>query len=60
MVPPVPIYMKIYFFEIQNPSEVEDGYEKPVLKERGPYSYVEHRKKVNVSDHTKFGKEHIR
>ena len=49
MTPPVPIYMKFYFFVIENPKEVELGLERPRLVEKGPYSYYQYRRKVNIS-----------
>ena len=49
MSPPIPIYMKVYFFVITNARQVQAGVEQPRLIERGPYSYVQHRKKVNIT-----------
>ncbi len=49
-MPPVPIYMKFYFFEIENPERVLAGLEAPILSERGPYSYLEYKRKMNVSN----------
>ena len=44
----VPIYAKYYFFDIVNPEEVKQG-AKPVLNERGPYTYIAHTQKLNVT-----------
>lgn len=45
--PPVPVYMKFYFFSVTNPEEVSKG-SKPILKELGPYAYKENRRKENL------------
>ena len=44
----VPIYSKYYFFDVINPKEVKQG-AKPVLEERGPYSYIAHTQKLNLT-----------
>ena len=49
MSPPVPVYTKVHFFVVTNPRQVQAGAERPRLVERGPYSYRQHRKKVNVT-----------
>ena len=59
MTPPTPVYMKFYFFEVTNPREVEAGLERPRLMERGPYSYLQYRRKVNISKEWE-GKDKIR
>ena len=41
--------MKFYFFVVANPREVESGLERPRLVEKGPYSYYQYRRKVNIS-----------
>ncbi|RWS04523.1 Lysosome membrane protein 2-like protein, partial [Dinothrombium tinctorium] len=41
----LPIYLKIYLFEVTNPDEVEYQKGKPILKERGPYTFIESRYK---------------
>ncbi|CAL8137067.1 unnamed protein product [Orchesella dallaii] len=47
---PVPIYMKVYFFNVTNPDDVKRG-EKPILDEVGPYVYQQKRQRVveNIS-----------
>ncbi|XP_039606709.1 lysosome membrane protein 2-like [Polypterus senegalus] len=45
--PPPPIYMQFYFFHVVNPAEILTG-EKPVVKQKGPYTYREFRIKENV------------
>ncbi|RZC38172.1 sensory neuron membrane protein 2-like [Asbolus verrucosus] len=47
---PFPFKFKIYFFNVTNPDEVQDG-SNPVLKELGPYiyEYVEFRKREILS-----------
>ena len=44
----VPIYAKYYLFHIVNPDEVKKG-AKPVLEERGPYTYIVHTQKFNIT-----------
>ena len=44
----VPIYTKYYFFHIVNPKEVKKG-AKPVLIQRGPYTYIAHTQKFNIT-----------
>lgn len=39
MNPPATILRKYYFFDIQNPNEFLLGKEKPILVERGPFTY---------------------
>ncbi|OXA40564.1 lysosome membrane protein 2 [Folsomia candida] len=41
----IPIYMKVYFFNITNPAEFSEG-EKPILQEVGPWIYQQRRQKV--------------
>lgn len=36
--PPVPIYLKVYMFNVSNPAEFLNG-EKPALVQTGPYTY---------------------
>ena len=45
----MPVYTKVHFFVVTNPRQVQAGAERPRLVERGPYSYQQHRKKVNVT-----------
>lgn len=43
---PVPIYLRFYFFNVLNPESVEFEGAKPILRERGPYTFMETRKKT--------------
>ncbi|XP_073975119.1 sensory neuron membrane protein 2-like isoform X2 [Rhodnius prolixus] len=45
---PVPIYLKVYFFNVENPEGIARG-EIPRVKEVGPYVYRELRKKHDVT-----------
>ena len=45
--PPVDLYMKFYIYHVTNPDEVIEG-EKPKVEEKGPYSYLEKRLKVDI------------
>ena len=47
VVPPVPVYMKFYFFAVDNPDEVSAG-ERPNVTEVGPYVYRETRRKEDL------------
>ena len=43
----VDIYFNVYFFDLQNPREMLSG-EKPVVVEKGPYSYKEYFLKFDI------------
>ena len=45
--PPVDLYMKFYVYHVNNPEEVIQG-GKPNVTEKGPYSYLEKRLKVDI------------
>ncbi|XP_062907347.1 lysosome membrane protein 2-like [Mobula hypostoma] len=45
--PPVPVYMQIFFFHIENPEEILKG-NQPMVREVGPYTYLELRHRSNV------------
>ncbi|XP_053110828.1 lysosome membrane protein 2 isoform X2 [Hemicordylus capensis] len=45
--PPPPIYIQFYFFNLTNPLEVLEG-ETPIMKQAGPYTYREHKPRVNI------------
>ena len=45
--PELPMYMKVYFFNVTNPAEVTANAEKPKIIEVGPYVYREFHLKVN-------------
>lgn len=48
----MPIYMRVYMFDIQNGFEVTNNFGVPVLQERGPYTFFETREKkvINFTD----------
>jgi len=48
---PIPVYTKFYFFDMINPSELFHSHEKPILEERGPYTFREVERKVNLTWH---------
>lgn len=47
-VPPVPIYFQIWLWECDNVLDVLNG-GKPIIFQRGPFTYAEHRQKVGVA-----------
>jgi len=47
----IPMYTKFYFFDMMNPSDLFHKHEKPILDERGPYTFREVQKKVNLTWH---------
>lgn len=36
---PIPVMTSFYFFDILNPRKIMENHEKPILKERGPYTF---------------------
>jgi hypothetical protein len=36
---PIPVYTRFYFFHIHNPEEILANHSKPILEERGPYTF---------------------
>ncbi|KAJ3631490.1 hypothetical protein MTP99_012613 [Tenebrio molitor] len=44
---PIPLDFRVYFFNITNPSEVQEG-QTPVVKEIGPYCYDAYKEKIDV------------
>ena len=36
---PIPMYTKFYFFDMLNPRDLFHKHEKPILEERGPYTF---------------------
>jgi len=46
---PIPIFTKFYFFDMLNPRDLFHSHEKPILEERGPYTFREVEKKVNLT-----------
>ena len=47
----IPMYTKFYFFDMVNPKELFHNHEKPILQEKGPYTFREVQKKVNLTWH---------
>jgi len=48
---PMPVYTKFYFFDMLNPRDLFHNHEKPILEERGPYTFRETQKKVDLKWH---------
>ncbi|XP_064607931.1 lysosome membrane protein 2-like [Liolophura sinensis] len=46
-----PIYFQTYLFDLVNHEEVILEGKKPILQQKGPYTYQEKRKKVNITFH---------
>jgi lysosome membrane protein 2 len=46
--PPVPIYLQFWLWECVNVADVIQG-TKPMLVQRGPFTYLEHRRKVGIA-----------
>jgi hypothetical protein len=44
----VDVYFNVYFFDVQNPKDILDG-SRPVLLEKGPYSYMEYFLKFDIA-----------
>jgi hypothetical protein len=36
---PIPVYTRFYFFHIHNPEQILANHSKPILEERGPYTF---------------------
>merc|ERR1719189_2826889 len=49
---PIPVLTKFYFFDMLNPQELFHNHEKPILEERGPYTFREAQRKVNMVWHS--------
>ncbi|KAK3087571.1 hypothetical protein FSP39_007666 [Pinctada imbricata] len=47
--PPLPIYFKMYMFDLTNPLEVVNEGAKPFFREKGPYTYRLWPKKINIT-----------
>ncbi|XP_076069936.1 lysosome membrane protein 2-like [Oratosquilla oratoria] len=54
METPIPIYMQFYIFNLTNPDEVLRG-SKPVLDQKGPYTYEQKRRKFGLDFDTEQG-----
>jgi len=52
---PIPVFTKFYFFDMLNPQELFHRHEMPILEERGPYTFREVERKVNLSWHPENG-----
>jgi len=48
---PIPVYTKFYFFDLISPRELFHSHEKPMVEERGPYTFREIEKKQNLTWH---------
>jgi len=49
ITPPVAVKVNFTFFEVTNPDDVSSGRNKPNLQEKGPYVFIEHREKRNLT-----------
>lgn len=45
------IYLQFFFFDVRNAYEVVNYGDKPILVEKGPYSYIERKVKQNITVH---------
>jgi len=48
---PIPVYTKFYFFNMLNADDFQENHGKPILEERGPYTFREVEHKVNLVWH---------
>jgi len=48
---PIPIYIKFYFFNMVNADDFEKNHAKPILEEKGPYTFRQEERKVNLVWH---------
>jgi len=48
---PVPAYTKFYFFSMLNGEDFEKNHVKPIVEEKGPYTFREVQQKVNLVWH---------
>lgn len=53
MEPPIPVYMAYWVWHLKNPDQFLAG-QKPVLEQKGPYTYKEYRKKLDVVHNPNF------
>jgi len=49
---PIPLYTKFYFFDMLNVEDFELNHANPVVEERGPYTFRQVEKKVNITHHS--------
>ncbi|XP_071452720.1 sensory neuron membrane protein 2-like [Hetaerina americana] len=47
---PVPVQVKVYLFNVTNPSEVHHGHAPPFLRQVGPYVYDVYKDKVEMEE----------
>lgn len=48
---PIPVYTKFYLFSLTNPEDFLANRSKPILEERGPYTFREREEKVDLVWH---------
>jgi len=48
---PMPMYMKVYYYNCTNHQDVQDYKAKPLLKQIGPYVFLEKHHKSNITFH---------
>ncbi|KAM6423538.1 scavenger receptor class B member 1 isoform 2-T2 [Liasis olivaceus] len=48
---PLPFFLSFYVFDVMNPEDILLG-AKPIVSQRGPYVYREHRQKKNITFHS--------
>ncbi|XP_061438136.1 platelet glycoprotein 4 [Rhineura floridana] len=52
VVPGSPVYRQFWIFDVQNPTEVMKNGSKPILKQKGPYTYrMRYLPKQNITQH---------
>ncbi|XP_037795050.1 scavenger receptor class B member 1-like [Penaeus monodon] len=50
---PVPLFLRLYFFNLTNPDEFAKG-AKPIVQQVGPYCYREYHEKQNLTFHPNY------
>ncbi|XP_062990283.1 platelet glycoprotein 4 [Elgaria multicarinata webbii] len=52
VVPGSPVYRQFWFFDVQNPEAVMENASRPILKQKGPYTYrVRYLPKESITEH---------
>ena len=51
--PPVPVFMQFWVWDLKNKNDVIQNGSKPVIQQKGPFTYREARKKDNITFHDK-------